>query len=45
MYNIGTSDVQVTVTMAGTTAVAGAGYITIEYIQKTSSGAEDPVSA
>ena len=45
MYNIGTSDVQVTVTMAGTTAVAGAGYITVEYIQKTSSGAEVPASA
>ena len=45
MYNIGTSDVQVTVTMAGTTAVAGAGYITIEYIQKTSAGSEVPASA
>lgn len=45
MYNIGTSDVQITVTMAGTTAVAGAGYITIEYVQKTSSGAEVPASA
>lgn len=45
MYNIGTSDVAVTVTMAGTTAVAGAGYITVEYIQKTSSGAEVPASA
>ena len=45
MYNIGTSDVQVTVTMAGTTAVAGAGYITIEYIQKTSAGSELPASA
>ena len=45
MYNIGTSDVQVTVTMAGTTATAGAGFITIGYAQKTSSGAENPVSA
>lgn len=45
MYNIGTSDVAVTVTMAGTTAVAGAGYITIEYVQKTSTGAEVPASA
>ena len=45
MYNIGTSDVQVTVTMAGTTAVAGAGHITIEYIQKTSTGTEVPASA
>lgn len=45
MYNIGTSGVQVTVTMAGTTAVAGAGYITIEYIQKTSAGSELPASA
>ena len=43
--NIGTSDVAVTVTMAGTTAVAGAGFITIVYAQKTSSGAENPVSA
>ena len=43
--NIGTSDVQVTVTMAGTTATAGAGFITIGYAQKTSSGAENPVSA
>jgi hypothetical protein len=31
--------------MAGTTAVAGAGYITMDYVQKTSSGAQDPVSA
>ena len=45
MYNIGTSDVQVTVTMAGTTAVVGAGYITIEYAQKTSAGSEVPTSA
>ncbi len=44
LYNIGTSDVQVTVTMAGTTAVAGAGYITVTYAQKTSSGAQDPTS-
>lgn len=44
-YNIGTSDVNVTVTMAGTTAVAGAGYITIVYAQKTSDGAERPTSS
>ena len=43
--NIGTSDVNITVTMAGTTAVAGAGYITIVYSQKTSSGSEHPASA
>ena len=45
MSNIGTSDVAVTVTMAGTTATVGAGLITIRYAQKTSSGAQDPVSA
>ena len=43
--NIGTSDVAVTVTMAGTTAVAGSGFISILYAQKTSSGAEVPASA
>ena len=43
--NIGTSDVAVTVTMAGTTAVAGSGFISIVYAQKTSSGAEVPASA
>lgn len=43
--NIGTSDVKITVTMAGTTAVAGAGFITISYVQKTSSGTEVPASA
>jgi len=43
--NIGTSDVAITITMAGTTAIAGAGFLTIEYAQKTSSGAESPVSA
>jgi hypothetical protein len=36
---------QIVVTMAGTTATAGDGFITISYIQKTSSGAEDPASA
>lgn len=45
MSNIGTSDVQITVTMAGTTAVAGAGFITVQYAQKTSDGAENPTSA
>ena len=40
--NIGTSDVAVTVTMAGTTAVAGAGYITIVYVQRTSDGSANP---
>ena len=45
MSNIGTSDVAVTVTMAGTTATEGAGLITIRYAQKTSAGAEVPASA
>jgi len=45
MFNIGTNDVAITVTMAGTTATAGAGYITIRYAQKTSAGLEAPVSA
>ena len=45
MSNIGTSDVKITVTMAGTTAVAGAGFITIGYVQKTSAGSEVPASA
>jgi len=45
MSNIGTSDVAVTVTMAGTTAIVGAGLITIRYAQKTSTGAEVPASA
>lgn len=45
LNNVGTTDMQVLVTMAGTTAVAGAGYITIEYIQKTSAGSELPASA
>lgn len=45
MSNIGTSDVAVTVTMAGTTATVGAGLITIRYAQKTSAGAEVPASA
>lgn len=44
MSNIGTSDVSVTVTMAGTTAVAGAGFITIVYAQKASNGAQDPAT-
>jgi hypothetical protein len=43
--NIGTSDVKLTITMAGTTAVAGAGFITIGYVQKTSAGSEVPASA
>ena len=45
MNNIGTTDVAITVTMAGTTATAGAGFITIQYAQKTSTGAEVPASA
>lgn len=45
IQNIGTSDVAITVSMNGTTAVAGAGFITVEYVQKTSSGLEAPVSA
>jgi hypothetical protein len=43
--NIGTSDVQITVTMAGTTATAGAGFITFRYTQRTSAGSEVPASA
>ena len=43
--NIGTSDVQITVTMAGTTATVGAGFITIRYAQRTSAGSEVPASA
>jgi hypothetical protein len=43
--NIGTTDVAITITMAGTTATAGAGFITVGYAQKTSLGAENPVSA
>lgn len=42
MSNIGTSDVQVTVTMAGTTAVAGAGFITVVYVQHASDGSQAP---
>ena len=42
MSNIGTSDVQVTVTMAGTTAVAGAGFITVVYVQHAKDGATAP---
>jgi len=42
MSNIGTSDVQVKVTMAGTTAVAGAGFITVVYVQHASNGATAP---
>lgn len=45
MSNVGTTDMQIVVTMAGTTATAGDGFITISYIQKTSSGAQDPASA
>lgn len=45
MSNIGTSDVQVTVTMAGTTAVAGAGFITVVYVQHASDGSAAPASA
>jgi len=44
-YNVGTTDVQITVTMAGTTAVAGAGYITVIYALKDSQGNESPTSA
>ena len=45
MANIGTTDVQVTVTMAGTTAVAGAGTITVVYVQHGSDGSAAPASA
>jgi len=45
MYNVGTTDAQIVVTIAGTTATAGAGIITIEYAQKSSLGSEAPVSA
>lgn len=44
MSNIGTTDVAVTVTMAGTTAVAGAGFITVVYAQKASDGSQDPAT-
>lgn len=44
-YNIGTTDVQITVTMAGTTATAGAGYLTVVYAQKASDGSESPASS
>ena len=44
-YNVGTTDVQITVTMAGTTAVAGAGYLTVIYSLKDSQGNESPTSA
>lgn len=42
--NIGTSDVPITVTMAGTTATAGDGILTVVYAQKTSAGASNPTS-
>jgi len=45
MSNIGTTDVTVTVTMAGTTATAGAGFITVVYVQHLSDGAQVPPSA
>lgn len=45
MSNIGTSDVAVTVTLAGTTAVAGAGVLTVLYAQKASDGSANPASA
>ena len=45
LSNVGTTDMQILVTMAGTTATTGAGFITITYAQKTSSGAEVPASA
>ena len=44
MSNIGTSDVTITVTMAGTTAVAGDGILTIQYVQKISDGSAYPTS-
>lgn len=44
MSNIGTTDVPVTITMAGTTAVAGAGFITVVYAQKASDGSQDPAT-
>lgn len=45
MSNIGTSDVVVTATLAGTTAVAGAGILTMVYAQKASDGSANPASA
>lgn len=45
MSNIGTSDVVVTATLAGTTAVAGAGILTMTYAQKASDGSANPASA
>lgn len=44
MSNIGTTDVAVTVTMSGTTATQGAGFITVVYAQKASNGAQDPAT-
>ena len=42
--NIGTTDVAIVATTAGS-ATTGAAWVTITYAQKTSSGAENPVSA
>ena len=40
--NVGSSDVPVVVTLAGTTATAGAAYITIIYAQKEPDGSANP---
>ena len=40
--NIGSADVPVIVTLAGTTATAGAAYITILYSQKLADGSSNP---
>lgn len=42
--NIGTSDVAIVATTAGS-AATGAAWVTVTYAQKTSSGAQDPASA
>jgi hypothetical protein len=45
LQNVGTTDVAVTITMAGTTAIVGAGFFTVEYAQKSQLGAQNPLSA
>jgi hypothetical protein len=42
--NIGTTDVAIVATTAGS-AVTGAAWVTVTYAQKTSTGAENPISA
>jgi len=42
LQNVGSTDVPVVVTLAGTTATAGAAYLTIIYSQKLSDGSSNP---